>query len=82
MPGARANPAYLDKHRMELVRGNLKTPIRVFMVYGTALALEDGRMLFFDDIYGHDQRLAAALDARRPRVTPALPEAKPSSLSE
>jgi hypothetical protein len=23
-------------------------------------------MLFFDDIYGHDQRLEAALDSRRP----------------
>ena len=46
------------------------------MVYGTALALEDGRMLFFDDIYGHDLRLKAALDSRRPRVAPTLPEAE------
>ena len=46
---------------------NLKNPIRVFIVYGTAVALEDGRILFFDDIYGHDQRLESALDSRRPR---------------
>jgi murein L,D-transpeptidase YcbB/YkuD len=46
---------------------SLKNPIRVFIVYGTAVALEDGRILFFDDIYGHDQRLESALDSRRPR---------------
>jgi murein L,D-transpeptidase YcbB/YkuD len=44
----------------------LKNPIRVFIVYGTALATEDGNALFFDDIYGHDQRLKAALNSRRP----------------
>ena len=47
---------------------SLKSPIRVFIVYGTAVALEDGRILFFDDIYGHDQRLESALDSRRPRA--------------
>ncbi len=52
----------------------LKRRIRVFMVYGTALALEDGRVLFFDDIYGHDRRLEAALAARRAGEPPA-PEA-------
>jgi murein L,D-transpeptidase YcbB/YkuD len=45
----------------------LKNPIRVFIVYGTALATEDGNVLFFDDIYGHDQRLKDALASRRPR---------------
>jgi murein L,D-transpeptidase YcbB/YkuD len=28
------------------------------VLYATALATEDGRILFFDDIYGHDRRLA------------------------
>jgi murein L,D-transpeptidase YcbB/YkuD len=46
----------------------LKNKIRVFFVYGTALALENGDLLFFDDIYGHDKRLEAALDARRPQA--------------
>jgi murein L,D-transpeptidase YcbB/YkuD len=46
----------------------LKNRIRVFFVYGTALATEDGRVLFFDDIYGHDRRLEEALDSRRPRT--------------
>jgi murein L,D-transpeptidase YcbB/YkuD len=44
----------------------LKNPIRVFIVYGTALATEDGNVSFFDDIYGHDQRLQDALNSRRP----------------
>jgi murein L,D-transpeptidase YcbB/YkuD len=45
----------------------LKHRIRVFIVYGTALATEKGNVLFFDDIYGHDQRLEEALNSRRPR---------------
>ncbi|MGO9039707.1 MAG: L,D-transpeptidase family protein, partial [Steroidobacteraceae bacterium] len=44
---------------------NLKNHIRVFIVYGTAIATEQGNILFFDDIYGHDERLEQALDARR-----------------
>jgi L,D-transpeptidase YcbB len=45
----------------------LRTPIRVFIVYGTAVATEQGKVLFFDDIYGHDARLEQALAARRNR---------------
>jgi L,D-transpeptidase YcbB len=51
----------------------LKNRIRVFFVYGTALVTESGNALFFDDIYGHDQRLEAALNSRRPRTVPAIP---------
>jgi murein L,D-transpeptidase YcbB/YkuD len=50
----------------------LKNHIRVFFVYGTALVTESGNALFFDDIYGHDQRLEAALNSRRPRTVPAV----------
>ena len=45
----------------------LKNRIRVFIVYGTAIATEKGNVLFFDDIYGHDERLEKALQARRAR---------------
>ena len=45
----------------------LKDKIRVFIVYGTALATEKGNVLFFDDIYRHDERLQKALEARRVR---------------
>jgi murein L,D-transpeptidase YcbB/YkuD len=47
----------------------LKNRIRVFIVYGTAIATEQGNVLFFDDIYGHDERLQKALEARRARAT-------------
>jgi murein L,D-transpeptidase YcbB/YkuD len=46
----------------------LKNHIRVFIVYGTALATEKGNVLFFDDIYRHDERLEKALEARRVRT--------------
>jgi murein L,D-transpeptidase YcbB/YkuD len=35
--------------------------IPVFIVYATALAYENGEVHFYDDIYGHDARLVAAL---------------------
>jgi L,D-transpeptidase YcbB len=53
----------------------LKNRIRIFFVYGTALVTENANALFFDDIYGHDQRLEAALNSRRPRTAPAIPRA-------
>src|SRR5581483_884619 len=40
----------------------LRAPIRVFILYTTALASEDGRALFFRDIYRQDQRLEALLE--------------------
>jgi murein L,D-transpeptidase YcbB/YkuD len=40
---------------------NLSKRVPVIIVYGTALAYENGEVHFSDDIYGHDARLAAAL---------------------
>ena len=40
---------------------NLVKRVPVFIVYGTALAYENGDVHFTDDIYGHDAKLAAAL---------------------
>ncbi|MGE0029851.1 MAG: murein L,D-transpeptidase [Steroidobacteraceae bacterium] len=45
-----------DSQRVRLAR-----PVRVFVVYGTAVATEAGKVLFFDDVYGHDRRLEALL---------------------
>jgi murein L,D-transpeptidase YcbB/YkuD len=39
-------------------------PIPVYLVYVTALVDAAGDLRFFDDIYGHDARLQAALDSR------------------
>ena len=41
----------------------LPRPMPVLVAYGTAL-VKDGRVHFFDDIYGHDRVLDAALKAR------------------
>jgi murein L,D-transpeptidase YcbB/YkuD len=46
------------------VRVPLKKPIRVFVLYGTALATEAGSVLFFDDLYGQDAPLIARLASR------------------
>jgi murein L,D-transpeptidase YcbB/YkuD len=53
----------------ETFRVNLKTPIRVLIVYATALAQEDGSILFFNDIYGHDRRLESLLAQPTKAVT-------------
>jgi L,D-transpeptidase YcbB len=45
---------------------NLVKPVPVFIVYGTALAYENGEVHFTDDIYGHDAKLAAALAKGHP----------------
>lgn len=44
----------------------LKTPLTVNITYLTANADEDGTMHFFNDIYGYDQQLDAALAKGRP----------------
>jgi murein L,D-transpeptidase YcbB/YkuD len=42
-------------------RVNLSKPILVMIVYATAVATESGQVLFFEDIYGHDERLEQLL---------------------
>ncbi len=51
-------------------RINLSKPIRVMVIYATALATESGDVLFFEDIYGHDERLLRQLLARAPLPPP------------
>jgi len=43
----------------------LTRPIPVLIVYGTAIAGEDGVVRFFDDIYGYDAQLIRTLSAGR-----------------
>ncbi|HEX8782489.1 MAG TPA: L,D-transpeptidase family protein, partial [Steroidobacteraceae bacterium] len=45
----------------ETLRVNLQHPIRVLILYGTALATEAGPVLFFDDLYGLDKKLESQL---------------------
>ncbi len=51
-------------------RVTLAQPVHTLILYGTAVATEDGAVHFFDDLYGQDRRLEALLGlapvARRP----------------
>jgi murein L,D-transpeptidase YcbB/YkuD len=42
-------------------RVNLTHPIPVFIVYGTAIARENGDVYFYSDVYGHDRALDRVL---------------------
>ncbi len=42
----------------------LARPVQVLILYGTAVATEDGAVHFFDDIYGQDRRLEILLGLR------------------
>jgi murein L,D-transpeptidase YcbB/YkuD len=42
-------------------RVTLSHPIPVLIVYATAVAPPDGKVYFFDDLYGHDATLEDAL---------------------
>ena len=69
----RNNPGWtLERVRQGMQGGkddvtlNLVKRVPVFIVYGTALAYENGDVHFTDDIYGHDAKLAKALARRYP----------------
>jgi murein L,D-transpeptidase YcbB/YkuD len=47
-------------------RVNLSEPIPVFLLYATAVVDLGGTVFFFDDLYGHDERLEAVLEAGYP----------------
>jgi murein L,D-transpeptidase YcbB/YkuD len=64
----RNNPGWtLDRVEQSMQNGNdnvsvtLTRSIPVFIVYATALAYDNGEVHFYDDIYGHDAKLAAAI---------------------
>lgn len=59
--GARIDAAMHDTHSL---RVELRDPIHVMILYGTAMATEAGPVQFFDDIYGHDRKLEVLLKLR------------------
>lgn len=56
----RGDPQWTPERIREAMSGSeplqvdLKEPVRVYIVYGTAIARENGEVLFFDDVYGLD----------------------------
>ncbi|MFO1378005.1 MAG: L,D-transpeptidase family protein [Steroidobacteraceae bacterium] len=66
----RGSPEWTHERILEAMKGDapervyLPAPVRVFFVYGTALA-SDTQVFFFEDVYGHDETLARALRASR-----------------
>jgi len=76
---ARAAPAW-NSTRLEKLYGgperrvNLDTPVPIHLSYFTAIAEPDGTLKHFDDIYGYDDAINAALDVRHPaRVAQVSP---------
>jgi murein L,D-transpeptidase YcbB/YkuD len=63
-----ANEPQLSARRLEAAFGpkekwfNLETTVPVFLTYFTVRADSDGTVRSFDDIYGHDKRIIAALE--------------------
>lgn len=57
----------------ETLRVDLEQPVRVLIVYGTAVATEGGLIYFFDDLYGNDAQLADVLRHRRNPFTTDAP---------
>jgi murein L,D-transpeptidase YcbB/YkuD len=53
-------------HGDKTVRVKLDQPTPVFIVYGTAVVMEDGEVRFFDDIYGQDRILEHVLAQTHP----------------
>jgi murein L,D-transpeptidase YcbB/YkuD len=48
-------------HRETPLRVPLATPVPVHILYVTAMAQADGRVMFYDDLYHHDRTLAREL---------------------
>ena len=67
----RDNPGWDQKrveasmHGNETLRVALVNPVPVWIVYGTAVVLEDGRIRFYKDIYGEDEALERELTQTR-----------------
>jgi len=64
----RNNPGWtVERVKQEMENGkdnvtvSLARRVPVFIIYGTAIAYENGEVHFYDDIYGHDAKLAEVL---------------------
>jgi murein L,D-transpeptidase YcbB/YkuD len=56
-------------HGSETLRVTLAKAVPVWIVYATAVVLEDGRVRFFKDVYGQDAALEQELARERSVAT-------------
>lgn len=59
-----------EMHRTTPLQVPLTLPVPVHVVYATAMAQDDGTVVFHDDIYGHDRRLRELLKGGYPYPAP------------
>ena len=61
-------PAKIDAamNGSQTIQVNLKNPIPVLILYSTAVVTPEGSVHFYDDIYGYDKPLLAAIDSGPP----------------
>ena len=59
------------------VQANFVKAVPVYIVYFSAAALNDGRIVQYKDLYGRDSRAMAALDMKDGGASLALPKPKP-----
>jgi len=55
-------------HGTKTMRISVSRPVAVYILYQTAVVAPEGIVYFYDDVYGHDARLAQTLARSRPRV--------------
>ncbi len=55
-------------HGTKTMRISVSRPVAVYILYQTAVVAPEGIVYFYDDLYGHDARLAQTLARSRPRV--------------
>jgi murein L,D-transpeptidase YcbB/YkuD len=64
-PGWNEDRILASMNGLQTLRVALVHPVPIWIVYGTAVVLEDGRVRFFRDIYGEDAALEQALSGAR-----------------
>ncbi len=72
-----------DKIKAQLATGKTKQanfvkPLPVYIVYFTSAALNDGKIVDYQDLYGRDAKAIAALNMKDGGAAPAKPKAKPA----
>jgi murein L,D-transpeptidase YcbB/YkuD len=63
------------------VQANFVKPLPVYIVYFSAAALLDGRIIDYKDLYGRDAKATVALNMKDGGASLAVPKAKPDQVA-